>query len=155
MLLPRVLSVSFIMPSDLLKCKICPKQPQFSDVSHLLTHVGSKGHLSYLHDLHIKSHQELDAAHQLACYNQWFQQHGLAALLSQRMQQKETKKAIKKEANQHRLDSMPVNSTRKGRKPLAKIQQAPAVSAYDAPPPTWKPGTSTGNLHDLDSIPNR
>ena len=84
-----------IMSTALLTCKICSKKPSFSDVSHLLTHVGSKGHLSQLHKLQVKSHQEIAEALQLVDYNQWYQEHGLAQLLSERLQQKEKKQAAK------------------------------------------------------------
>lgn len=97
------------MPSELLKCIICPKKPNFSDISHLLTHVGSKGHLAHLHGLQVRSHQELDAAHQLGFYNQWYQEHGMAALLSERLQQKEHKRAVRKAANAARMARTPTN----------------------------------------------
>lgn len=87
-----------IMDLDLLVCSICPKKPSFSDTSHLLTHVGSKGHLSHLHKLQVRSHQEIEAGVQLATYNQWYQHHGLAQLLSERMVMKETKKAGRRKA---------------------------------------------------------
>jgi hypothetical protein len=87
---------SFPMASSLLKCSICPKRPSFSDVSHLLTHVGSKGHLSHLHKLQVRSHQESAAGHELAAYDRWYQQHGLGQLLSERMLQKESKKGNKR-----------------------------------------------------------
>ena len=80
------------MSSSLLGCTICPKLPKFSDTSHLLTHVSSKGHLSHLHKLQVRSHQEIAAIQQLAAYDQWYQQHGLGQLLSERMQQKDAKK---------------------------------------------------------------
>lgn len=88
------------MASPLLACRICTKKPTFTDVSHLLTHVGSKGHLAQLHKLQVKSHQELAAGLQLAEYNQWFHEHDLAQLLSERLHQKEKKqtaRGVKKE----------------------------------------------------------
>ncbi|KIW17728.1 hypothetical protein PV08_04923 [Exophiala spinifera] len=81
---------------DLLKCSICPKQPSFSDVSHLLTHVSSKGHLSHLHKLQVRSHQEVEAGLLLINYNKWYDHHGLAGLLSERMVLKQAKKAGRK-----------------------------------------------------------
>lgn len=81
------------MSQPLLTCKICTKKPTFSDVSHLLTHIGSKGHLAQLHKLQVKSHQDLAPALELASYNQWYQEHGLARLLSERLQHKEKKQA--------------------------------------------------------------
>jgi hypothetical protein len=90
------------MSQSLLTCKICVKKPKFSDVSHLLTHVGSKGHLAQLHKLQVKSHQDIAPAIELAEYNQWFQEHGLGQLLSERLQNKEQKQAkrgVKNEAS--------------------------------------------------------
>lgn len=86
------------MDLELLNCSICPKQPSFSDTSHLLTHVSSKGHLSHLHKLQVRSHQEIAAGVKLATYNQWYQQHGLGQLLSERMVMKEAKKAGRRKA---------------------------------------------------------
>lgn len=90
------------MTLDFLKCVICPKQPTFSDTSHLLTHASSKGHLSHLHKLQIRSHQDVDAGQRLAAYDLWFQQHGVAQLLSERLQQKEAKQASKRAGNRQR-----------------------------------------------------
>ena len=84
------------MASVLLKCTICPKKPGFSDVSHLLTHVGSKGHLSHLHKLQVRSHQEIAAGVELAAYDRWYQEHGLGRLLSDRMLQKQAKKTTRR-----------------------------------------------------------
>lgn len=84
------------MTLQLLNCTICPKLPVFSDTSHLLTHVGSKGHLSHLHKLQVRSHQEISAGLQLAAYNQWYQDHGLGQLLSERMLLKEAKQASRR-----------------------------------------------------------
>ena len=89
-------SLPMVSTSTLLNCSICPKHPTFSDTSHLLTHVSSKGHLSFLHKLQVRSHQEISAGHQLAAYNQWFLQHDLSRLLSERMLHKEAKKANKR-----------------------------------------------------------
>lgn len=80
------------MASVPLKCSICPKKPKFSDISHLLTHVSSKGHLSQYHKLQVRSHQEPAAIGELAAYDNWYQQHGLGQLLSERMITKEAKK---------------------------------------------------------------
>jgi hypothetical protein len=100
------------MAVTLLNCSICPKQSTFSDTSHLLTHVSSKGHLSNLHKLQVRSYQEISASHQLAAYNQWYQQHDLGRLLSERMVQKEFTQATKRRAT---------TSTRKIKKEDAEI----------------------------------
>ncbi|OAX84518.1 hypothetical protein ACJ72_01109 [Emergomyces africanus] len=80
------------MPCSILKCNICPKKPNFSDVSHLLTHISSKGHLSHYFKLQVRSHQEPEAGDLLAVYDQWYKDNNLAALLSERMLTKEAKK---------------------------------------------------------------
>lgn len=87
---------SFPMATTLLKCSICPNQPTFSDTTHLLTHVSSKGHLSNLHRLQVRSVQESNAGRHLTAYNQWYQQHDLGRLLSERMLQRESKKATRR-----------------------------------------------------------
>jgi len=92
----------FVMASGLLDCNICPKRPSFSDISHLLTHVGSKGHLSHLHKLQVRSHQEIPAGQQLAEYNDWYQQHDLGQLLSERLMQKEAKAVSRRFTNPRR-----------------------------------------------------
>lgn len=86
-----------MLPASLF-CSVCPSKPQFCDVSHLLTHIGSKGHLSKLNALQIRAHEEDAAAHELTAYDQWFHQNGLALLLSERMHQKEAKSAARKDA---------------------------------------------------------
>lgn len=79
------------MASIPLLCKICPKHPDFSDISHLLTHVSSKGHLAHLHKAQVRSGQEPAIRGQLDAYNQWYDQHHIERLLSQRMVLKASK----------------------------------------------------------------
>lgn len=90
------------MAQDLLNCTICPKQPTFSDTSHLLTHVSSKGHLSEWHKLQVRSFQDIAAGVALANYSLWCQQHDIDRLLSERMQMKEDKQARKRRATNTR-----------------------------------------------------
>ncbi|OAL74742.1 hypothetical protein A7D00_0336 [Trichophyton violaceum] len=79
------------MPQSELKCNICPRKPKFSDVSHLLTHVSSKGHLSHYFKLQVRSQQEPQAGELLAAYDRWYKQNKLANLLSDRMLAKEAR----------------------------------------------------------------
>lgn len=76
-----------------LRCNICPKKPKFSDVSHLLTHVSSKGHLSHYFKLQVRSHQEPEASELLSAYDQWYQENDIAELLSQRLLTKDVRKS--------------------------------------------------------------
>ncbi|KIX97871.1 uncharacterized protein Z520_06649 [Fonsecaea multimorphosa CBS 102226] len=84
------------MAVALLNCSICPGQPSFSDTSHLLTHISSKGHLSEFHKLQVRSYQDIAAGVELATYSHWYQQHNIDRLLSERMQMKENKQAKKR-----------------------------------------------------------
>lgn len=80
------------MDTATLLCNICPKRPTFSDVSHLLTHVSSKAHLSNYFKLQIRSHQEPEAGGLLDEYDLWYKANNLPKLLSDRMAAKEARK---------------------------------------------------------------
>ncbi len=79
------------MASIPLLCNICPKHPDFSDISHLLTHVSSKGHLSHYFKAQVRSRQEPQFLQKLEAYDRWYDQHHIEKLLSQRMVLKESK----------------------------------------------------------------
>ena len=81
------------MTSFPLHCNICPKHPNFSDVSHLLTHVGSKGHLSHYFRVQVRSRQEPSIREQLHKFDAWYDENQIEKLLSQRMILKESKAA--------------------------------------------------------------
>ncbi|KAL2860674.1 uncharacterized protein BJX67DRAFT_386418 [Aspergillus lucknowensis] len=80
------------MDATALLCNICPKQPKFSDVSHLLTHIASKAHLSHYFKLQVRSHQEPQAEVLLDDYNHWYKTNNLAKLLSDRMSSKDSRR---------------------------------------------------------------
>lgn len=75
-----------------LKCILCPKKPQFSDVSHLLTHVSSKSHLSHQLTSTLKAPTDPDVFQRTQEYEHWYQIYGIAGLLAERMTTKENKK---------------------------------------------------------------
>ena len=81
------------MPSFPLHCNICPKHPTFSDISHLLTHVGSKGHLSHYFKAQVRSRQEPSVRRQLDIYDHWYEDNRIEKLLSLRMIEKDAKAA--------------------------------------------------------------
>ncbi|KAI9843185.1 MAG: hypothetical protein M1837_006547 [Sclerophora amabilis] len=83
-----------------LHCTLCPKKPSFSDISHLLTHIASKGHLAHEFKLSIRTSTDHAAKQQLDAYQQWYDRHGLERLLTNRMVIKEARKA--KESESHR-----------------------------------------------------
>ncbi|KAJ5683026.1 hypothetical protein N7462_006191 [Penicillium macrosclerotiorum] len=84
------------MDAAVLQCTICPGQPRFSDLSHLLTHVASKAHLSYYFKLQVRSHQEVAAAELLEEYDHWFIVNDLSRLLSERISSKEDRRKKRK-----------------------------------------------------------
>lgn len=65
-------------------CSICPKNTQFSDVSHLLTHIASKGHLSNMFKLDIAKYTDGNARERLEEYQAWFDEHNIRELLQSR-----------------------------------------------------------------------
>ena len=80
------------MESVLLLCQICPKQPHFSDISHLLTHVSSKGHLAHYFNAQVRSREDISVRTRLEAYDEWYDRNQIESLLSQRLAQKDTKK---------------------------------------------------------------
>jgi geranylgeranyl transferase type-2 subunit beta len=78
-----------------LRCSICPKNPQFSDVSHLLTHMSSKSHLANRFKLQIQSQSEITAKALLDNFDAWYKENNLDAMLADRMAAKDHKKVRK------------------------------------------------------------
>ena len=107
------------MASIPLLCNICPKHPKFSDISHLLTHVGSKGHLSHYFKLQVRSRQEPAAREQLDAYDRWYQDNDLEKRLSERMVLKDSKNAINRKKAASDLSALQKSSKpRRGKKDL-------------------------------------
>ena len=79
------------MASIPLLCNICPKAPDFSDISHLLTHVSSKGHLSHYFKAQVKARQDPSIREKLDTYDRWYDRYNIEKLLSERMTAKENK----------------------------------------------------------------
>lgn len=78
-----------------LLCTVCPETPRFSDVSHLLTHIASKGHLHHETQTRLKSHQDIAATVALQQYEHWYKDNGIEALLVDRMRAKQLKEAAR------------------------------------------------------------
>ncbi|CCC05174.1 unnamed protein product [Sordaria macrospora k-hell] len=74
-----------------LKCTICPKQPVFSDVSHLLTHCSSKSHLSYRFKTELRSGKDDESRETLQQYLRWEETSGIKGLLLNGLKQRKTK----------------------------------------------------------------
>lgn len=75
-----------------LRCTICTRKPNFSDVSHLLTHIASKQHLSNYFKIKVKAGADPEARACLDEFDAWYEVWRLDQHLSERMQLKERKK---------------------------------------------------------------
>jgi len=75
-----------------LHCSICPKKPNFSDVSHLLTHIASKSHLSNYYKVKIRAATDHDARFQVNQYDHWYDHFDVETLMADRLAMKEQKK---------------------------------------------------------------
>lgn len=76
-----------------LHCNICPKKPNFSDVSHLLTHISSKGHLSNYYKVKVRSSHEDASRRLIDAYDRWYAEWNVEELMSDRMNQKDKRRA--------------------------------------------------------------
>lgn len=72
---------------------MCPKKPDFSDVSHLLTHIASKGHLSHYYKLKVRAATEPAARDDIEQYDNWYADSNIESLMSERMAQKDAKRS--------------------------------------------------------------
>jgi hypothetical protein len=89
-------------------CTLCPKNPNFSDTSHLLTHISSKSHLAARFKLQIRSQSEKEARDILDNFDAWYRNNNLDSLLSDRLAIKEQKKAAKERKNSENRGLVPV-----------------------------------------------
>lgn len=111
------------MDSIPLLCKICPEEPHFSDVSHLLTHISSKGHLYQCKNAQLRSHHDIAFRHQLDGYNEWYEVNRIEHLLAQRIAQKDSKNAKGKPKRLKGRSSMPVKDEESQQKSKRKFAQ--------------------------------
>jgi hypothetical protein len=91
-----------------LHCDVCPKQPDFSDLSHLLTHLGSKGHLSAVYKVEVKG--DVASREIIRQYRQWYADYNLDELMRERMSQKEKKKGTAGNAARRTSAGKPMHS---------------------------------------------
>ncbi len=75
-----------------LECVLCPRNPRFSDVSHLLTHVSSKSHLHNKFNSEFRAKSEPAIRDKLRRYEAWYSANGIETLLSERLAAKDQKK---------------------------------------------------------------
>lgn len=109
-----------------LRCNLCPKEPEFSDLSHLLTHVSSKGHLAHHLKAQLRGHDEWAFRQKLEVYNEWYAKNNIQQLLSQRL----SAKGFKKSSEKQRIKSTkPTKPTRrsKARKSRTRTPTSPLL----------------------------
>ncbi|EGY22793.1 uncharacterized protein VDAG_04231 [Verticillium dahliae VdLs.17] len=80
-----------------LVCYLCDNEPKYSDVSHLLTHLLSRGHARAKGNIEVRSHipGDVEAAQKFAAFQKWQDDNGIGALLSERFLDKNNKKKEK------------------------------------------------------------
>lgn len=74
-----------------LNCSICPKKPDFSDISHLLTHVASKGHLSHYYKIKVRANSDATSKSTVEAYDQWYTEWNVEGLMAERIACKDHK----------------------------------------------------------------
>lgn len=74
-----------------LTCFICPGSPHFSDISHLLTHISSKGHLQNKFKMDIDKKTDQGAASKMQQFDSWYEEHGIEDLLRARSDARDQK----------------------------------------------------------------
>lgn len=130
-------SVATIMTSIPLLCKICPKDPEFSDISHLLTHVASKGHLAQELKAKVRSRQDASIREKLDAYDRWYEKYQLEKLLSQRLilrESKDTSSRAKRSVKSPPSASAKTLRPRKRRaKTSEKLPEASPVKSEEPP----------------------
>ena len=127
------------MASIPLHCNICPSEPTFSDTSHLLTHVASKGHLSHYFKCQVRSRQDENVRHKVDVYDYWYNKYQIEKLLSERMSAKQARpRAAAIPSTAKKLASTKTSIEKKERKPRAPRQSK-------------KPSQDEGNVAGLKS----
>ncbi|KAL1866762.1 hypothetical protein VTK73DRAFT_4526 [Phialemonium thermophilum] len=138
--MPKAAQTNIQEPPIPLKCVLCPKQPFFSDLSHLLTHISSKSHLSYRFKTEIRSEKEKRARDSLAEFDEWYNRYSIQQLLADRLTAKEQRKSSKR--------VRPTSAANKSQHTTkrTKLQPETEVIDYSQTPPIahWNTTSSNG-----------
>ncbi|AEO53879.1 hypothetical protein MYCTH_43484 [Thermothelomyces thermophilus ATCC 42464] len=90
-----------------LRCTLCPKKPNFSDLSHLLTHISSKSHLAHRFKAELKARDDRAALEAVRQYDLWCDRYGINGLLAERMAAKEQRKTGRRVRNSNAANNKP------------------------------------------------
>ncbi|OLN88204.1 hypothetical protein CCHL11_00287 [Colletotrichum chlorophyti] len=123
-----------------LVCVVCPNEPRFSDISHLLTHLSSKGHLHLVNDTRIRSHADPSAHGTISNYDGWYKKHNLESMLAERLLAKDKASTSKGK----RLGQPPTKKTSKKRKMFSAL-----VKSEPGDESVWTPSPSSGHSFEL------
>lgn len=146
-----------------LLCIICPKSPKFSDVSHLLTHISSKSHLSTKFKLQLRAQKELTVREQLEAFERWYVSNGIENLLAERMLAKDQKAvrtgkrgrpSVNVGTDSHSVRHRPTDSSIFGQSTVLVAPQNQPLPALG--PATSQPGNSSmllPRLHHWTTAP--
>lgn len=89
-----------------LQCIICPKQPAFSDQSHIITHLESKAHVTRLYKLHLRGYDDADATELLNVFGTWFESNNYGQKIRDRAAAKEERKNKRASSGNNAIHSM-------------------------------------------------
>ncbi|KAL0781711.1 hypothetical protein CaCOL14_003046 [Colletotrichum acutatum] len=119
-------------PGIPLVCLVCMNAPRFSDLSHLLTHLSSKGHLQTHNDVRIRATQDLVAAEKVATYDKWYKDYGIERMLAERLKAKDEK------ARGIPRPGQGASQTLKRKKARSTLVKREADDSMFTPPPTGR-----------------
>ncbi|KAK6842016.1 hypothetical protein PG987_002876 [Apiospora arundinis] len=94
-----------------LTCFICPSNPHFSDISHLLTHISSKGHLQNKFKMDIDKKTDQGAARKMQQFDSWYDKNGIEDLLRARSDAREQKQRTGQNKNSGSLTNNKVKAS--------------------------------------------
>jgi hypothetical protein len=134
------------------QCVICPTKPVFSDVSHLVTHLLSKGHLSQKNQLEFRQKAGTNnaaATALLTAYDNWYSANNLDPLLAERQVAKDGRSNKRRSSGQNTLIQntlIPPVLTDPGVVPGAPNSEVAAASNFaGVGPETGSPAVGTGS----------
>ncbi|KAK7431072.1 hypothetical protein QQZ08_002353 [Neonectria magnoliae] len=128
-----------------LLCTVCPDAPHFSDVSHLLTHIASKGHLHHETQTKLKAHQDIAASVALRQYEIWYSQNGIEDLLVERMKAKQLKEVARTRRNRSLSSAPPAKQVKRklkrtgGNNTAVKIEEEEPTPDFPIYPGLFQP----------------
>lgn len=140
-------------PDFPLHCSVCPHGPRFKDVSHLLTHLASKAHLSNHYKLSVKADGDANIRAGLIRFDAWYSENGLGELMAHRMVHKEKKKKAKN-ALKAAAANAPQSSSRQLQTPFTP--DSPFLTPkteHSTPPPTLDPAFNAVDLQNILDMP--